>query len=64
MNGQTLETQIHEAVDCDWGSSFETIMNSEEQACCFSIQEIYKDEAGSGTGKTVCSKRRALKLEK
>lgn len=61
MKGQTLETQIHEAVDCDWDSNFETIMNSEEQST--SIREIYKDEAGSGTGQTVCSKRRALKLE-
>jgi hypothetical protein len=37
---------------------------NKQAACCFSIREVYKDEAGGGTARTVCSKRRALKLEK
>lgn len=51
MRGQSLETQIPEAVHHYWDSSFETVMNSEEQAskqaskqavCCFSYQNMQR----------------------
>lgn len=38
MKRQALETQIPEAVHCDWGTSFETVMNSDEQASSMLFQ--------------------------